>query len=908
MLTLSLSIQQKINNPIQINKDYNPIDYILIYQSNNVQINTTNKTLNYSVEKYFPKLFNNSFVFSQPFILCNDESNNYFLLLKEYYFKAFLMSEIDIRTSTLIETLSPNLIYYGYIKENKFISNHICLILKDEIILYGKSENNTFFYFTEAKKKYSINFGNIDGQISCKRIKSSYYICAFSVDKKVNINILVYKYSSANIKDLEIAKTKLINNFNYHENIILYDTSNSYYKILCAKRIDSNSIECIAIYVSISSSIFFSIKKINIKVYVYDILNDYQASFSYKEDNCNFTIFNNEYLLCCGKNDYIMCYRRNINFNLINNFSINIPGKISNLTFENNNEYIKLIYSNKKDSESNIYEYFIFPPSCKKNEILMIVYQTFKVNLSDLFERKTNTNYYISFNNIPTNFITLKVNDKIINNSNIMLIEEIENYLYIISNNEIELKNYSIDFNISIEETYSKICHISLTIEPCYSSCKKCSQSIYYSNSNEHNCIECKENYYPFNDKNSNCYTKEEFNEIHLYWYFDENKKVLGVCHSSCKQCYGPYDNNCLSCFSNIYLYKGKCLNQCPNGTFQSNDAELELICEDCYKNCETCSKIGNSSQMNCDSCSDNKIINNKECYIIHDEMDKSFYNPENELEITSCYEKFGKYIKENTSNCIDEIENGYFIFNQKTGLLTKFDSNCISYSIDKLHCESCKNNFYSQNGICVTTCSSNYYLYNNECYKCYDNCLNCNKSEIFGENGQLISMECSQCKDEEMIKNEKNCFPIIIYEPFKIIFNISSMNNEKKNGTCLYFNKSILYNSYECISKPVNTFYVLSNEQNTGVIKYCNSACDSCFGEGNSQDTNCIKCSPGYYKTEDSDTNCILENLIPSDYYKNLSDNIYYKKKYISKTQIIIESYSNYINKSSSINIMNFR
>ena len=195
---LSLSIQQIINNPIQINKDYNTIDYIIIYQSNNVQINTTNKTLNYPVEKDFPKLFNNSFVFSQPFILCNDESNNYFLLLKEYYFKAFLMSEIDIRTSTLIETLSPNLLYYGYIKEHKFISetawpiqNDICSILKDEIILYGKSENNTFFYFREEKKKYSINFRNIDGQISCKRIKSSYYICAFSVDKKVNINILV---------------------------------------------------------------------------------------------------------------------------------------------------------------------------------------------------------------------------------------------------------------------------------------------------------------------------------------------------------------------------------------------------------------------------------------------------------------------------------------------------------------------------------------------------------------------------------------------------------------------------------------------------------------------------------------------------------------------------------------------
>ena len=43
------------------------------------------------------------------------------------------------------------------------------------------------------------------------------------------------------------------------------------------------------------------------------------------------------------------------------------------------------------------------------------------------------------------------------------------------------------------------------------------------------------------------------------------------------------------------------------------------------------------------------------------------------------------------------------------------------------------------------------------------------------------------------------------------------------------------------------------------------------------SQDTNCIDCSIGYYKTEDSNTNCILESLIPENYYKNENDNIYY-------------------------------
>ena len=113
---------------------------------------------------------------------------------------------------------------------------------------------------------------------------------------------------------------------------------------------------------------------------------------------------------------------------------------------------------------------------------------------------------------------------------------------------------------------------------------------------------------------------------------------------------------------------------------------------------------------MNCDSCSDDKIIYNNECYVIYNEKEKSFYNPENELEITSCHELFGNYIKENTSICIDEIEDGYFISNKKTGLLSRFDSNCISYSSDKTYCESCLDNYYLKDCLCVSNCSLNYY------------------------------------------------------------------------------------------------------------------------------------------------------------------------------------------------------
>ena len=71
----------------------------------------------------------------------------------------------------------------------------------------------------------------------------------------------------------------------------------------------------------------------------------------------------------------------------------------------------------------------------------------------------------------------------------------------------------------------------------------------------------------------------------------------------------------------------------------------------------------------------------------------------------------------------------------------------------------------------------------------------------------------------------------------------------------------------------------ILDNEENTGVLDYCDVSCSSCHGGKNmiTLDTNCIDCSEGYSKTEDSNTNCISENLIPENYYKNPNDNIYY-------------------------------
>ena len=212
--------------------------------------------------------------------------------------------------------------------------------------------------------------------------------------------------------------------------------------------------------------------------------------------------------------------------------------------------------------------------------------------------------------------------------------------------------------------------------------------------------------------------------------------------------------------------------------------------------------------------------------------------------------------------------------------------------------------------GQCVISCTKGNYLYQDQCLKCHDNCLSCSGGIITDNNGKLINMQCTECKHELtisgyikrflenkiepdlnklntqtpkslnqiMIQNEGNCFPIILYNEYRISFDITEIDPIKKIGTCLYFNKSIFFGEEICKEKPDNTFYVLNGNDNTGVIKNCSIACYYCLGDFSKDNTNCINCSSGYYKTEDSDSNCILESLIKPNYYKNISDNIYYK------------------------------
>ena len=342
---------------------------------------------------------------------------------------------------------------------------------------------------------------------------------------------------------------------------------------------------------------------------------------------------------------------------------------------------------------------------------------------------------------------------------------------------------------------------------------------MYEGNEEHHNCIECKneKDYYHFpSESDYNCYTTQEMTAKGINWYFDEVNKVFGECDSNCETCIGPTNENCTSCKDNKYLYKGKCLESCPVKTFETQNTVGKKNCVDCFENCENCSKLGNSSYMMCDSCPEDNIIYKYDynaqsyynCYKISNNTIKSFFVPESNDVISSCFQLFNKYIIENTNECIDKPEEStqnqnYFISNEQTGLLSSCHSSCLNCSQSPINsnpnCDLCKDGYGLQkNGNCVTNCGEGYYENNNKCLKCHNNCKTCSTGMITDINGRLINMKCSECKEDmqeqnllrylsgennadndinqpiKMIKNEENCFPIIFYNDSQIIFNIS--------------------------------------------------------------------------------------------------------------------------------------
>ena len=482
----SISNNQLINNPVIKQNALNIVNYTFI-----IQYKSDQNSL--AIKQNLEKILYESYIFGSNFFICTDPSNNNYLLIDKKYFN--ITNQLEKYSFSNKKELFSDYVYIGHLTRKFNDYNRVV----EQVILYGIENNNKLCFINTilSNNIKCIQISNYDGYAYCKNIENWLTICAYSINNKLNLIFFILPFDKG---EPNIIRTKNCPEIEIEDIIVLYDTSDSKVKILCARMKQNLGIECFKIDISyqIGNRGSILMNEPNIEKLEKD---KYNITFSYNENCCNYTIFNSEYLLCCGKTDQIYCERRDMDFKYIADFKINSRGKNTNLTIQrtDDDEGVTLYYTNTSSEEKYIYEYYIYPPKSNKTFLELSHYQSKSLNLDNLFERKTNTNYYITFNNILTNYGDIYLNNELINEENIkkpILISG--NNLTFISNNYESGNNLEIKYNISIEETYSSESSLNIAIKSCYNSCKSCTGE--KSNNTHHYCLSCKEekDYYPY--------------------------------------------------------------------------------------------------------------------------------------------------------------------------------------------------------------------------------------------------------------------------------------------------------------------------------------------------------------------------------------------------------------------------
>ena len=479
---LILTKGEIFNNPYSISTNVNPIK---VKENGYYYILTSGRY--FILDSTWTKIAEDDFpTYNSPYTWIKDESNNNYIFAKDKYIQV-TFNEKTISYNVTEKPTAEGMeypdssVHIGSMTETSTGDRDDCLcpIEENEVIIYGKGAPK-YLVFTFLKKKVSYKIGmsnSLEDKIDCKIMQNRDYLCVFTYSKSVYL----YFYSHIINQDGKCAMIrKPFNPFKTHTYVQLfdYDIKKKTY-LICAKNINSNKIECILIS-------FTKKKSSECSTLTYSVgtktMSKFPTSSGINQDLI-LNDFGGEKLYCYGEIGFIKCYRVTKDTNIVNTFTLEIPGSNSKLSFfTDGNTYGNFIFYNDNSGSTNLYEYFIYLPSCQNLVYSIIIYHSItedkKVDLNGLFERKTNTKYYIEFETLPHDYGDLKVNNETIlgENSKILLENEQSYFLDFISTNNKTVTNFTIPYKILINETYSKKCSIDLTILPCYDSCAECSK------------------------------------------------------------------------------------------------------------------------------------------------------------------------------------------------------------------------------------------------------------------------------------------------------------------------------------------------------------------------------------------------------------------------------------------------
>ena len=194
----------------------------------------------------------------------------------------------------------------------------------------------------------------------------------------------------------------------------------------------------------------------------------------------------------------------------------------------------------------------------------------------------------------------------------------------------------------------------------CPTSCSSCEDP---DLANEDNmlCISCADGFYPLEDKPTNCYQENVI--IEGYYPSREDSKFL-KCDEACKRCNGPKqseDTNCLLCNTDgkYFPIEGN-PSYCKNKTKDSSFLEIYYFDEDhqifkrCFITCLSCSKGGDASNHNCNSCQPNYYSYESNCYL---NCPSHLFTLDKEC-VTNC-DREGYYSSLFSMSCLTECPTG---------------------------------------------------------------------------------------------------------------------------------------------------------------------------------------------------------------------------------------------------------
>ena len=477
--------------------------------------------------------------------------------------------------------------------------------------------------------------------------------------------------------------------------------------------------------------------------------------------------------------------------------------------------------------------------------------------------------------------------------------------------------------------------------EKCYDKCSKCNGK---GDSTSHNCITCAEGFHLVYNQPGICIPDSEKPNG---TYYDNDTDTYKECYYTCSECnYGgsASNHNCTECakYENgtykyyfVYSKEGQCVEEKCSSCFLDED---DFTYERCYDNCKTCSKKGNKTNNNCDSCEKGyHFIYNQtgQCIKEGEQPDDTYYEEE-EDKYEKCYDKCSKCNGKGDStshNCITCAEGFHLVYNQPGICIpdsekpngTYYDNDTDTYkecyytcsecnyggSASNHNCTECakyengtyKYHFiYSKEGQCVgdeEKCSNCYLDEEDNTYdKCYDKCSECE------HRGNKTSQNCSGCvegyhfiynlpgvcipdgsqPDDTYLDNDtyKPC-----YERCEKCSKAGDSTNhncdmckQDENGNYIYH---FIYNKPgQCITedeKPDNT--TLDKDDNT--YKECHERCQSCSRPGNNENHYCIECKKEggkyiYHFIYDHPGNCITDDEKYEDTYLDNDTNTYEK------------------------------